>query len=213
MKKRRVLIFSGGRLGDWAVESILPGDYLIGADRGALFLVERGIRPDLALGDFDSVTVEERERIRTSAAEFRDFDPVAKDWTDTELAFHTALDMRPHEILLLGALGSRFDHSLANVHLLRRGLEMGVPAVILDESNEIRLVNREVVLEKSRFPYVSLLPLTLKATGITLTGFRYPLNNAELAIGQSLGISNELISSRGTVAVSDGLLLVIRSTG
>ena len=50
---KRIIIFTGGSLGDWALQLIEPGDYLIGADGGALFLVVNGYQPDLSLGDFD----------------------------------------------------------------------------------------------------------------------------------------------------------------
>jgi thiamine pyrophosphokinase len=207
----RILIFSGGRLGRWALDRIRPGDMLIGADGGALFLAESGLRLDVALGDFDSVTEDELQLIRRESGETMDCDPVDKDYTDTELAFRLALSKRPRQIELIGALGTRFDHSLANVHLLRTASECGVDALIADEFNVIRLVSRQIALENSGFPYVSLLPLTPVVRGITLEGFRYPLDNATLEMGQSLGISNILEHSLGVVRIREGLLLVIES--
>lgn len=210
---KRVVIVTGGTLGEWAVERIRPTDVLVGADRGALFLVRHGLRPAIALGDFDSITPEEREEVRRGSESFLDCDPVMKDWTDTEMAFNWALERNPGELVLLGALGSRFDHSLANVHLLRRAMERGVACVIADANNEVRLVSRsaEAVLARGRFPYVSLLPLTMDVSGITLEGFQYPLTDATLTLGQSLGISNAIEGEIGRVTVRDGLLLVIQS--
>ncbi|WP_308634314.1 thiamine diphosphokinase [Paenibacillus silvisoli] len=210
MTMDRIIIFTGGRLGRWALELIRPGDVLIGADAGALFLIEHGLRPDIALGDFDSVTPEQLSFIREKSGETLDYDPIDKDYTDTELAWRLALSKQPKELLLLGALGTRFDHSLANVHLLRMP-QHGTQAKIRDERNCIHLVSDRLALVDEGFTYVSLLPLSEKVTGITLTGFQYPLQDATLEIGQSLGISNKLLGSEGLIEVRQGMLLVIQS--
>lgn len=214
MNAPRIVIFSGGSLGAWALERIRPGDLLVGADRGALFLLQHGYIPDLALGDFDSVTAEEAAQIERQSKAFISCDPVMKDWTDTEMAFSWALEQQPREVILCGVLGSRWDHSLANLHLLRKGLDAGTPCLIVDAHNEIALMdaNNPMQLQGSRLANVSLLPLTMQVSGITLEGFLYPLTNATLTIGQSLGISNVLLEPVGTIAITDGLLLVIRSS-
>ncbi|MCA0757974.1 thiamine diphosphokinase [Paenibacillus sp. N4] len=207
----RVIICSGGKLGAWAIEHIQEGDLLIGADSGARFLVGHGFRPDIAIGDFDSVSVEELNLIRESSGQVIACDPVDKDYTDTEMAFRLALDLKPSEILLLGALGTRFDHSLANVHLLALAGEQDIDASIIDEHNKISLLRRRSGIRKLNYPNVSLLPLSKTVTGITLTGFRYPLHESTLSIGQSLGISNILLEDSGTIDLREGLLLVIQS--
>ncbi|MFC4809528.1 thiamine diphosphokinase [Paenibacillus sp. GCM10023250] len=211
MNDKRIVIVTGGRLGDWALPLIEPDDFLIGADAGALFLARRGLRPDIALGDFDSVTAEELALVRRVSAETREYDPVDKDYTDTELAWRLAVAKRPKEIVLVGGLGTRFDHTLANVHLLRFAAREGVPACLADEHNRIRLVSRSLRIADEGFPYISLLPLTESVTGITLTGFRYPLADAAIEIGQSIGISNKLTGGEGMIAIKEGLLLAIES--
>jgi thiamine pyrophosphokinase len=176
-------------------------------------LVRSGIRPALALGDFDSVTAEELEEIRHGSEAVDGYDAIDKDWTDTELAFRWALERKPREIVMLGALGTRFDHSLANVHLLLQAAEAGVPCRIVDACNEVALAMGEqtTVVRRSRFRQVSLLPLSPSVAGITLDGFQYPLHDATLRIGQSLGISNVLLAEEGTIRVREGWLLVIQS--
>lgn len=209
----RVIIVAGGRLGDWVLPFILPNDLLIGADSGALFLLNHQLRPHIAVGDFDSLTLEEADHIRENCGQFVSFDPIMKDYTDSELAFRMALESKPTEILFFGAIGTRYDHSLANVHLLLRALQQNVPCKIMDEWNEIQLTDSRVQVSDpaQRFRYVSLLPLTEQVHGITLDGFLYPLNNATLTMGQSLAVSNELIADNGTVEVKSGKLLVIQS--
>ncbi|MCP3774960.1 thiamine diphosphokinase [Paenibacillus sp. MZ04-78.2] len=213
MERKRILIFSGGRLGGWAFREIRTGDVLVGADRGALFLVRHGYRPDMALGDFDSVSSMELEEISRVSRKFLACDPVWKDLTDTEMAFTWALEQNAEEIVLLGVLGTRWDHSLANVHLLRKALAAGIRCRIVDACNELMLMDGSALqtVSRSRFTHVSLLPLSIEVTGITLEGFQYPLNEATLTIGQSLGISNVLLGEAGHIRIRDGLLFVIQS--
>ncbi|UFJ40253.1 thiamine diphosphokinase [Brevibacillus humidisoli] len=211
MMTHRYLLFSGGNLGDWALDEVQEGDVLVGVDRGALFLLQHGIVPAYAVGDFDSVNEAERSQIEQQVASVASCDPVMKDLTDTEMAFRWALTQQPTEIILLGAVGSRLDHTLANLHLLVEAQKATVPCRIVDEKNEVLLVDGTAQIKKRRYRYVSLLPLSTQVTGITLEGFLYPLHRATLTIGQSLGISNELLGSHGTVSVESGQLLLIQS--
>lgn len=207
----RIIIITGGTLGDWALEEIRSDDILVGSDRGALFLIQNGYNPHISMGDFDSVTADELAIIRASSKEFIDCDPIYKDLTDTEMAFNWALDQHPSQILLVGALGTRFDHSLANVHLLRKGMAQGIPCAIMDANNLIMVIDQSTRVRKGPYTHISLLPLSLEVKGITLHGFQYPLQQATLEIGMSLGISNVLLEPEGLIELSSGLLLVIQS--
>ncbi|RUT36594.1 thiamine diphosphokinase [Paenibacillus zeisoli] len=211
MPPRRVLIFTGGNIKKDSIHEIQEDDFIIGADKGALFLVDNGIQPDIAAGDFDSVTEDELERIRKSSRKLFTCDPVDKNLTDTELAFEMALDQRPEEVVMIGAIGSRLDHSLANIQMMLRGLQHKVVSSILDEHNYISLTGSSLKVKDRGFTYVSLLPLTPEVTGITLNGFMYPLQDATIQMGQSLGISNRLTGHEGTIQIESGLLLVIQS--
>lgn len=211
MVMNRIVIFSGGTLGTWALEEVKDGDVLVGADRGALFLIQSGLRPHISLGDFDSVTVDEREVVRHGSQLFQICDPVMKDWTDTEMAYRWAMEQQPDEIVIVGALGTRFDHSLANVHLLWKAHQDGIRCAIIDQHNKITLIEHYGRIERSRFKQVSLLPLGMEVTGVTLEGFQYPLNNATLRIGDSIGVSNVLTADTGHIHIANGPLLCIQS--
>lgn len=208
---KRIMIITGGTLGDWVLSEIETDDILVGSDRGALFLIQHGYKPHISMGDFDSVTPGELEQIRSASHDFIDCDPIYKDLTDTEMAFNWALAQQPDQILIVGALGTRFDHSLANVHLLRKGLAQGVPCAIMDAHNHIMTIEQSTRVRRGPYTHISLLPLSLEVTGITLYGFQYPLRQATLTIGQSLGISNILLEPEGLIELSSGLLLVIQS--
>jgi thiamine pyrophosphokinase len=211
MNGKRIVIVTGGTLGPWVQQELRQDDILVGSDRGALYLLEQGFIPDYALGDFDSVTELELERIRTESKQFLTCDPIDKDFTDTEMAFNWALQQQPSEIVLLGALGTRFDHSLANVHLLVKGVHQGIACTIIDSHNEVILIDRPTSIRKGSYTNVSLLPLSMEVTGITLHGFQYPLHSATLRIGQTLGISNILVELEGRIEIQSGYLLVIQS--
>jgi len=209
----RAVILGGGQLGEWALTHIRPDDLLVAADRGSLFAVQHGLKPQMSLGDFDSITTAQFAEVEAGSEAVNACDPVWKDLTDTEMAFEYALSRGVQEILMLGVTGTRLDHTLANIHLLAAAEQRGVQAVIIDANNEIRLATnrRRLTIVPSGYRYVSLLPLTWQVTGITLTGFRYPLEDAVLTLGMTRGISNELIAGCGTIELKTGELLVIQS--
>lgn len=211
MTSKRALIFAGGQLSTAYLEAITPNDLIIGADRGALFLLENGIRPHIAVGDFDSITSEEFDLIQSGSDDVISCDPVNKDLTDTEMAYNIAIDKQVNEILMMGVTGTRMDHSLANIQMMTRGLQHQISTAICDMHNYITLTGSTCVIKDRGFTYVSLVPLTPEVTGITLEGFMYPLKDATLKIGQTLGISNRLIQQSGTIKIESGLLLIIQS--
>ncbi|MFB5265479.1 thiamine diphosphokinase [Paenibacillus enshidis] len=211
MSIRRAIIFSGGVLSsdDWS--EIRDGDLIIGADRGALYLVEHGIRPDIAVGDFDSVLPEQRDKVEACSKRLLSCDPVHKDLTDTELALELAIEEQIGEVLLLGATGTRMDHTLANLQMLLRAMQHHIHCIIQDAHNRIMLTGTEAVVEDRGYTYTSLLPMTNEVTGINLEGFMYPLMNATLKMGQSRGVSNRLTAAAGKVSIESGILLIIQS--
>ncbi len=211
MMTSSVVICSGGKLGEWALEYLQENHFFIGADSGACFLIENGVNPDIAIGDFDSVTDKQRILIKNNSKHFISCDPIDKDYTDSEMAFRLALDMKPKSILMIGAVGTRFDHSLANIQMLVLAAENNVQASIIDRTNKISICNGRLEVHKQNYPYISLLPLSNQVSGITLSGFQYPLTDATLKIGQSLGVSNVLLDKTGIVQHTTGHLLVIQS--
>lgn len=211
MAAQRILIFAGGSIDPSFIEEIHSDDLIIGADRGALFLVEHGVRPHFSVGDFDSVSPIELENITRHSEQMLACDAINKDLTDTELAFDVAIKQRPEQIVMFGVTGSRLDHTLANIHLLVKSLEQHIPCAIRDHNNYVTLTDSSITIQDQGFTYVSLLPVTTEVTGIDLAGFQYPLHNATLIMGQSLAVSNRLKDKVGTVSIRSGLLLIIQS--
>ncbi|RYG73912.1 thiamine diphosphokinase [Lentibacillus lipolyticus] len=189
-----------------------PVDTWIGADRGALTLAENGIRPDYAVGDFDSITSEEKAFVQGQADLFRMY-PSEKDKTDLEIALDQAYALNPEMIYLFGVTGGRLDHELINVQLLFQMMDRGIQGVIMDWQNRLEIMSpgRYEVYHDNRYPSISFVPFSDRVEGLTLDGFYYPLTEASVAWGSTLCISNKLISNYGTFSHHKGILLLIKS--
>ncbi|CRK80529.1 thiamine diphosphokinase [Neobacillus massiliamazoniensis] len=186
----------------------------VGVDRGVFNLLKRGIKPTIAFGDFDSVTIEELKFIESQVKELKRYQP-EKNETDMELALNWATEQKPEAIRLFGASGGRLDHFLANVQLLIPQLLKKFPIDIslIDRSNLLYLKapGKHKITKMKNQKYISFIPIIKEVPDLTLEGFKYPLKNRHISIGSTLCISNELISDYGTFSFSEGILLVIRS--
>ncbi|MFJ8529731.1 thiamine diphosphokinase [Bacillus sp. NPDC094106] len=182
-------------------------------DRGVYRLLQRGIVPTIAFGDYDSVTEEELAWMQKQTDELH-IVPREKDQTDLEIAISWALEQKPKLIRIFGATGGRLDHGLANIQMLLKGLEESTEMCIVDNKNEIfvRDVGTYIIEENKQFPYVSFVPVTECVNGITLRSFKYPLTDKTIKWGSTLCISNELLAEKGTFSFTSGILMVIRST-
>ncbi len=189
------------------------GQNIIVCDRGLEALYQLKIIPNHVVGDFDSVSSEVLEFYKKQTQIIFHTYNAEKDNTDTDIALKLATRLKSSKITILGALGKRMDHAIANIHILKDALEAEIPCQILDEYNRIYLINKETTLEKEKVygKYVSLIPLTSTVEGLTLTGFKYPLNHYTLPIGTSLGISNEIITDTAHIEMKKGILIVIES--
>jgi len=209
----RVVIVTGGSTDTGDFSAIRPDDVVIGVDGGAVRLWEAGVRIDLAVGDFDTAGEDFLHRLCESGVPTRRL-PAEKNMTDTQYAVEQALLHDPQEILVLGALGgTRFDHTWANVSLLERITDRGSVGIIQNRWNRLRLLKGagSLVLPRDRYAFCSLLPVSEEVTGVTLYGFRYPLNEATLKRGDTWGISNEWQADQAVIVIRSGVLLVVES--
>ncbi len=211
--KKIACIVTGGTLS----ESFLA-DYLAGRQESVLIVVDGalktthtlGLAPDYIVGDFD--TVDQRllafydEKIILRH-------PPEKDQTDTELAIETAVAAGCSNLVFFGATGSRLDHSLANIFLLQGLLLRGIDAVIINENNKLYLKNKNFVIKRKEAcgDFLSLLPLTETVEGVTLSGFKYPVDNLTFYREKTLGISNEITEEEAIVEFKKGIFIVVES--
>lgn len=187
--------------------------FIIGVDGGCLHLESLGLIPNRMVGDFDSTRDLERLKAKWPMALFEKY-PAEKDYTDAEIAIAFALKESPERIVFIGAFGGRMDHFLGNVMLMRK-VPNAIDVFALDENNWMQWVRGPFEGAYGRnqmnYKYLSLIPLIKDFEGITLKGFKYPLNDATIEVGDSLGISNEIDLETGYVTILSGEGVIIRS--
>lgn len=203
-----ITIVAGGKLQKRFLSEI-QSNFIIGVDRGAAWLLKQKVIPDVAIGDFDSVTKRELLQIKQKVQKIIREPPHPKYKTDLELAVDYAIGLKPRSVIIFGGIGTRLDHTIAAVHLLEKLLEHGVNGKIIDERNEIELI-QEIHKIVPSHRYVSILPHSKKIV-ISLSGFAYPLTHMKLTRGTSRGISNEIIGDQAMIEVHEGIALVIKS--
>ncbi len=176
-------------------------EYLIGVEKGAVYALKNGLKLDLALGDFDSVTKEEKSYIKTHAKKFKAH-AIRKDKTDSDLAISEALALNPSRIILYGGIGSRMDHTYGNIMFLKRGNITMVNDVV-----KMFVLNSGTYGITHSHDYISFFAVE-DVKGLTLKGFSFELNAYDLNVDDPLCISNQ---GQGVVSFEKGKLLVIQS--
>lgn len=198
----RAVIICGGSVGEYILDYIEETDYVICADSGYDHAMKFGIKPDIIIGDMDSVKADlEDNQVIVY--------PQKKDYTDSELALFHAIEKGSSHILMFGMIGTRMDHSYANLSLLLNC--KNIDSVIIDGNNIIRMVFDKLLLNGAIGDTVSILPFAGDVQGVTTSGLEYPLIDSTLKIGTSLGVSNKMTQTECCVTVRKGTALVIRS--
>ena len=211
-------IFTGGNVFAESLSelSLYPSknDLIIAADSGYLLSKRLGVVPDLLLGDLDSL-----DRSKVTSQEFDALEkiivPSVKDDTDTQLAVDTAIERGAKNIYLVGGLGGRLDHTLSSVFLLEYINSHGVSCVMTDGKNRVRILCadgscRRLTVGRG-YKYLSLISLTDKCEGVSISGVFYPLECVELTRKYSYAVSNEITADCAEVSLVNGRMLVIES--
>lgn len=185
-------------------------DYVICADGGANYLIKIGLMPDLVVGDLDSIEKETLEILKEKKIKIIKHSE-EKDYTDTELSIQYLVDKKVKEIILMGVIGSRLDHTLANVFLLNNLLDIGIESRIISDKNLVYITNEKLVLEKMKNSFVSIIPINSEGAILTLKGFKYETKKEKFSFSSSYGISNEIVEEKGIIEVYKGNCLVIVS--
>lgn len=181
----------------------------IAVDGGLEHMLSMEIEPDDVIGDFDSSRLATEDVMRYKNVSIY---PPEKDFTDLELALIKAIGYHPTLIQIYGATGGRLDHEMANLQMLFKSLKSGVDTAIIDVQNRIHLKNPGTYsINQNNYQYVSFLSVFEEVKGLTLKGFKYPLDRAALEFGSSLCISNESIVETSTYSFSSGILMVVES--
>ena len=188
-------------------KSLRGDDWFVYCDGGLRHVQELGREPNLIVGDFDS---HEQPETDTEMIVL----PREKDDTDTVYAVKEAVRRGFREFLLIGVIGERFDHTFGNVSLLLYLDALGIPACILDDYSEMRIVSRETAEVKDDCSWFSLLNISGTAKGITILNAKYPLEDGEITSEYQYGISNEVLPGKtACVSVREGQLLLVKVFG
>ena len=199
----RAVIISGGAVSDYdyVKAQIRPEDFIVCADSGYCHALKMGVKPDVVLGDFDSIGD------LPAAVPCLRF-PSRKDLTDTELAIEYARGQGFRDFLLLAATGKRLDHGMTNILLLKTIMERGENATIIDEFNKIKMTDSRIELDEPTGSILSLVPLS-DCKGVTTQNLEYPLHEADMYVGRGLGVSNIVTEPKAVVTLREGVLIVI----
>ena len=208
----RAVIFANGELNNPQQTNhwISAEDLLIAADGGSRHCLALGLTPKVIVGDFDSLETELLEKFKSLGSQVVRH-PARKDFTDLELALRYACEQGVEDILVLGALGARWDQTLANLLLPTHPDLASAKIRLLDGRQEISLIRPGERLQVHGNPgdTVSLIPLNEHVNGVRTQGLEYPLNDEALDFGATRGVSNVLLDDQAEIFIQAGLLLCI----
>ncbi|MFR9069628.1 MAG: thiamine diphosphokinase [Paraclostridium sp.] len=185
--------------------------YIICADGGAKHLYKLNIVPNYIIGDLDSLEESIINYYKNKGVDFKKF-PKRKDETDAQLCIHLAKDLNTSEIHLLGALGGRIDHTIANINLMYYIKELGINPIIKSKVEDIYMADSEVInIMGQKGDIISIIPAKGDVSGVTLKNLEYPLENAIIKYGNPRGISNVMKSNQCSIKVKNGCLIIVRN--
>lgn len=205
-RKERCVIVGGADINDYGFvrKGLRDDDYIVYCDSGLKHMTALRAAPRLIVGDFDS---HENPMLDVETIVL----PREKDDTDTVFAVKEALSRGYEEFLLIGVVGARLDHTLGNVSILLYLDSLGKNGRIIDDYSEMEIVSDKEVYVDENFSYFSLLNISGSARGITITGAKYPLEDAEISCEYQYGISNEVLpGERAKISIKEGKLLLIK---
>ncbi|MBI5348458.1 MAG: thiamine diphosphokinase [Chloroflexi bacterium] len=208
----RTILFANGELHNLqTAQAILHADdVIIAADGGAKYCRALNLTPRVIIGDLDSISPNDLAEFKNKGSRILQY-PKRKDETDLELAIDLAIAEGASEIILFGALGGRWDQTLANLLIPALDKFSSTPIRLMDGDQEITLLRGGSTLRWRGHAgaTVSLIPIGGEARGVTTSGLEYPLRDGVLKLGSTLGVSNVIVSEEANVSLKDGLLMCV----
>jgi thiamine pyrophosphokinase len=185
-------------------------DFVVAADGGARYALAAGIVPDLIVGDMDSLGEDLAREMERRGAELERH-PVRKDKMDGHLAVLAARERGATAAEFVCAAGEKIGAVFALPHILLAAERLGLHSSAVADWGRMFVVEAgSRTVEGAAGDSISVFPLAGPATGVTLEGMGYPLTNATLEPGDTLGFHNELVGGEAKVSVDGGALLVVQ---
>ena len=205
----KFIIMANGQYGDinYYASKFSGAESILCADGGANYAYQLGWRPAAIVGDMDSILPEIRNHFTQAGVPFTLL-PRRKDVTDTQEVLALAKAMGATEIIMLGTLGGRLDHTLSNIYSGLDLIKQNIKISHISSEVSVYLVNKELEICGGKGDLVSILSLTGASRGVTISGFEYPLQNVCLEKGNPYAVSNVMTGSKGTVHLQEGVLAV-----
>ena len=204
----RAFIYTGGSVRtEFITEHPKADDLCIAADSGYHTAMALGERIDLLLGDFDSIGSVPRD----GGFEIQQV-PAEKDYTDTQLAVDIAMERGADEIIIIGGLSGRLDHTLSTLAILEDMRARGLHGYITDgQSRAHYLKSSSTLVARSSYKYLSLIAADEVVKGVDIEGCKYPLKKATLRRDHQFAVSNEITGNVAFIAVKKGGVYIIES--
>lgn len=211
----RICIILNGEIKDYKyIKNIIYKnnyDYIICSDGGANHTYKMNIVPDYIIGDLDSIEENVIKYYKSKNVKFNKF-PSKKDETDTELSIWLANKLNAKKIDLIGALGGRIDHTIANMNLLYYIRNKNIIPKIISEKEEVYIaIEEEIIIDGNKGDTISIIPIKGDAKGITLKNLEYPLENGIMEFSRPLGISNIMTNISCNIKVNEGSIIIIKN--
>ena len=203
---RRCVIIGGAGIERYDIvrARLRDDDYFVFCDSGLRHAEGLGASPDLIVGDFDS---HENPHMDVETIVL----PREKDDTDTFFAAKEMLSHGFEEFLLVGVIGARLDHTLANLSILLMLDTAGKTAKAVDDYSEMEIVSSGPAFIEDTYSFFSLLNITGEAEGVTIENAKYLLENAAIECDYQYAVSNEVLPGKvARVSVAKGRLLLIK---
>jgi len=185
---------------------------IVGVDRGALELAQRGVPFAIAVGDFDSISADKLQMIKEVTERLIKLPP-EKMITDCEAAIKLVVADGYREIYLYGVTGGRIDHQIAITSLMLKYAKQDVLVIAVDKKNTFYLLKHgKHCFSATQNKYISFFALGEMVQNLVLDGVKYPLNGYDLTACDALCVSNEVIDSEVIVSFDTGYLIVVESS-
>lgn len=204
----RAFIYTGGKV---FVENITEhpksDDIKIAADAGYKTAKLLGATPDILVGDFDSLgDVPEDEGMKVHQV------PAEKDLTDTQIAVEMAIGAGADEIIIIGGLSGRLDHTLSTLAILEDLRERMIHGYVTDGQSRARYTkSSSTLIARSQYKYISIIAADETVKGVSVDGCKYPLKNAKLNRRVQYAVSNEITGNVTLISVKKGGVYIIES--
>lgn len=204
----KAYIYTGGKIfPEYITESPKSEDLVIAADSGYKNSKLCGVKPNILIGDFDSIG-----EVPSDVEEVLQMPP-EKDLTDTQLAVEVAIERGADEIVIISGTDGRLDHTLSNLAILEGLWNRNIRCVLTSGQNRVRYIKNSghILLREKNFKYFSVIACDSVVKGVSIKGAKYPLNNLKLTKNLQYAVSNEIDGNCSLITVKRGGVYIIES--